>query len=489
MHAAIPQEGGEPFRNFTSFAILPEAVTKRYKPEQIPFTSRNWDNRLTEYFLLSDRLGLRTCGVWGGWSSKPPYKPEAPSIEMCQKLGMGVLTGTPCATIEQGKKEYDETALRQGVRNLIEKYGKYRPLTISLGNEPHGTGERVRANVAAYRVVYEEIKKIDPTIFVVATAVEPNKEYFELGYGKWCDAYDFHIYEGFENVRTALEQYHALMKKYGNPRPVWSTELGLNSQGMPRHAVAVELIKTFTTFFAAGGSNASWFTLLYPDGDAKSFGSSGDSHNVFDCRYNHYAPRLDAVAYYNVVNAIAIKKFHEDKQYADGVHAFLFRDKDNRNLQVLWKSKGRKDVFVPLPGVKPVQVIRIDGSRRMLDADGKGVTLSVSEDPVLLLYDGGEAALAKELGTPAAALQAPPLTVAKHGSTTLTVAVNGGSAERINVIAPPFWMVKKILDAGDPHIVHFTLTAPTTSAVREADFIVTVDNGRGELYFRRPVSE
>ena len=28
LHAAIPQEGGEPFRNFTSFAILPEAVTK-----------------------------------------------------------------------------------------------------------------------------------------------------------------------------------------------------------------------------------------------------------------------------------------------------------------------------------------------------------------------------------------------------------------------------------------------------------------------------
>ena len=92
-----PQEGDEPFRNFTSFAILPEAETKRYKPEEVPFTSRNWDNRITEYFLLSDRLGLRTCGVWGGWSSKPPYKPEAPSIELCQKLGMGVLTGTPIA--------------------------------------------------------------------------------------------------------------------------------------------------------------------------------------------------------------------------------------------------------------------------------------------------------------------------------------------------------------------------------------------------------
>jgi len=45
------------------------------------------------------------------------------------------------------------------------KPGKVRPMIINLGNEPHGTGERVRANVAAYRAVYEEVKKVDPTYF------------------------------------------------------------------------------------------------------------------------------------------------------------------------------------------------------------------------------------------------------------------------------------------------------------------------------------
>ena len=193
------------------------------------------------------------------------------------------------------------------MRNWIETYGKHRPLTINLGNEPHGKGERVRANVEAYRIVYEEIKKVDPSIFVLATAVEPNEEYFGLGYGKWCDAYDFHVYEGYANVGRTIAEYQALAKKHGQVKPIWSTELGLNSQGMPRQVVAIELIKTFTTFFAKGGANASWFGLLYPDADAKSYGSSGDSHNVFDCRYNRYAPRLDAVAYYHAVNAIAIK--------------------------------------------------------------------------------------------------------------------------------------------------------------------------------------
>ena len=47
-------------------------------------------------------------------------------------------------------------------------------------------------------------------------------------------------------------------------------------------------------------------------------------NNVFDCRYNHYAPRLDAVAYYNAVNAIAIKKFVMEKNYPGEDKFFSF---------------------------------------------------------------------------------------------------------------------------------------------------------------------
>ena len=100
----------------------------------------------------------------------------------------------------------NETALRQGVRNFINAYGDERPFIINLGNEPHGTGERVKKNVESYRIVYDEIKKIDPSIPVVATSVEPNEEYFKNGYGKWCDAYDFHIYEHYSNVRRTMRE-------------------------------------------------------------------------------------------------------------------------------------------------------------------------------------------------------------------------------------------------------------------------------------------
>ena len=478
LQATISQKDEEPFRNYTSFAILPEAPTKKFKPEDVPFTSRNWDNRLSEYVRLSDRLGVRVCGIWGGWSSKPPYEAEAPTLDLAEKLGMGWLTNTPAATIEAGKTDYDEEALRKGVRNLIGKFGKVRPMFINLGNEPHGTGERVLKNVAAYRAIYEEVKRVDPTIPVIATSVEPNEEYFKAGYGKWCDAFDFHIYETAADVRRTMGEYRALMKKYGVEKPLWSTELGLNSQGQTRHAVAVELIKKTATFFASGGEKMSWFGLLYPDAEGKEHGSSGDSHNVFDCRYNRYAPRLDAIAYYDAVNAIGVKKFIAEKEYDDSISAFLFRDGEGHCLQVLWKNKGHADVAVPLAGVKEVEVIRIDGSRRKLDAAGRSVTLTVSQDPLLLLYDRGENELPSALSSPMAR---PVWTRGLRNKFTL------GLPHAADLIVPPFWTVKKS-KYGDRG-VGFDVSPPVGSSVREVDFTIRFPDRSGELYYHAPFAE
>jgi len=492
VQVSIPQEGEEPFRNYTSLAILPEANTKRFKPEEIPFTSRNWDNRLPDFVRLSDRLGIRICGVWGGWSDKPPYKAEAPSLDLVRQLGMGWLTNTPAATIERGKKDYDETALREGVRNLIQQFGKERPMVINLGNEPHGTGQRVLDNVAAYKAIYEEVKKTDPSIPVVATSVEPNEEYFKAGYGKYCDAFDFHIYETSEDVRRSIGEYKALMKKYGVEKPIWSTELGLNSQGMTRQVVAVELIKKFSTFFAAGGTNMSWFCLLYPDPEGKDHGSSGDSHNVFDCRYNRYAPRLDAVAYYHAVNGIGAKKFIAEKQYAGGVRAFLFRDKEGATLQVLWKEKGRQDSYIPLTGVKAVDVIRIDGSHHALEAGGQGVTLSLTEDPLLLQYRGGAAALPETLGAPMAALRVVPAFVTPGKETQVEVLLEKMGSE-LELVAAPLWTVKKgavVSALKQQGTATFSVLMPAETSAREADFEVLLGPGKertGMLLYRVPV--
>lgn len=484
LHGFVARAGDEPFHNHISLAVLPPAVTKAYKPEQIPFTSRSWDNRLGDYFHLSDRLGVRICGIWGGWDSKPPYKPDAPSIELCDKLGMGVLTGTPAHSIEHhngGWEKYDETALRQGVRNWLAKYGQRKPLIVDLGNEPPGNPERVKPNIAAYKAIYEEVKAIDPSVTVLASSMGPSEQYFQNGFQQYCDAYDFHVYEDWASLGQVFDKYKELIAKYGGEKPIWSTELGLNSQGMARHAVAVEVIKKLTMFFAHGGANVSWFGIMYPDGDGKSAGSAGEAHNLFDCRYNRYCPKLDAVAYYNMVNGICIKRFVARRTYANGVSAFLFRDTDQRCLQVLWKDKGRADVQVPLPGAQAVTLIATDGRRTDLNAGGTGLTLSVTEDPSLLLYEHGAAQLAEQLVAPSARLEAVPSGIVK--GTTATLAVSGDPDAELS--GPATWTVQRSAEAGR---VSFAVQVPDGTSAREGDFVVKLKGGTGQLHARLPVT-
>ncbi|MEI8340001.1 MAG: sugar-binding protein [Verrucomicrobiota bacterium] len=494
IHAEIPQAGSEPFRAYTSLAILPEAEAKRYKPEEIPFTSRSWNNTIPETVTLTDRLGIRIAGIWGGWSSEPPYKPQAPCIELVEQLKMGFLTNTPILSIEarySGYEKFDEKALREGMRNFLKKYAHIRPLYINLGNEPHGTGDRIIENVRNYRILYEEVKKFDPSIFVIGSSMGPEEEYFKAGAGKYCDAYDFHIYEDSENVRAAIRKYHELFKKYGNAKPIWSTELGLNSHGMTRHAVAVELIKKFVVFFAEGGSNLSWFSVLFPDTDGSITGSSSDAHNVFDGRYGRFSPRLDAIAYYNAVNGIAVKKFLQEKKYDGAVSAFLFEDRDKNKLQVLWKEKGRRDVYVPLQGVGKVQVIRIDGSRSELEAGGQGVTLSITEDPLLLLYREGEGALADNLDEPFVRLISAPSAIVRGTEGRMSLALGKDvNAGEVDLVCPPSCSVKK--SSSDLGEVVFEINVPEHSFAREIDCKVTIASAGkkriGELYYRIPVT-
>ena len=94
LHVEIPQESGDPVREYSGLAILPPARAKQFPPEQVPFTIRNWDSRVPAYFRLADRLGLRLLGVWGGWSAKAPYKPHCPGIDLCRELGAKWITGT-----------------------------------------------------------------------------------------------------------------------------------------------------------------------------------------------------------------------------------------------------------------------------------------------------------------------------------------------------------------------------------------------------------
>ncbi len=481
IHGTIKQSAGEPYHNYTSLAILPRAEAKNFKPEEIPFTSRTWDNTIRDYFYLTDRLGVRVCGVWGGWEKDPPYTPKAPGIEHCEKLGMGVLTGTPAQTIEHHGLDWrklNEDALRQGMRNWLKTYGHIRPLVVNLGNEPPQNADRVLPNIAAYKALYEEIKKFDPSITVVASSMGPEEIYFQNGFQNYCDAYDFHVYEDYRHVRNTMRRYDELFKKYGGRKPIWSTEIGLNSQGMARQAVAVEVVRKITNFFAAGGANVSWFGLLYPDPDAKLHDDSSSAHNMFDCRYVQYAPKLDAIAYYNMVNGLCIKKIADEKIYEQDIHAYLFRDSSGRCMQIIWKEKGRRDLNLPLPCAGKVMVIDIDGRRNELNAGGTGITLTASEDPCMLLYESDSKTLPDALKNPSARIASVPAQTVKGKSATILVEKNPDHFGDTELLAPDDWRVTRA-NAGQQHEYHIQI--PSDSSAREGRCVVRIRNGDGTI--------
>ena len=481
LHVRIEQPGAEPFLDQTSFVILPEAEANKHKPEEIPFTSRNWDNRLGEYFQFSHRIGIRVCGLWGD-----------SQYELCEKLGMNSLSGPEINSIETHRAGYEkltEPVLRASIRALIGKCGKHGLRMISLGNEPPPTEERARECVPAYRAVYEELKKIDPTIQVIGTSVGPCEAYFKAGFGPYQDVYDFHVYEEPQSIRNAFAEYKRLFAKYGNEKPIVATEIGLNSQGLTRLAISSDLIRKLAVFFACGGLHISWFDIMYPDTDGKSLGSNGDSMNVFNCRYNNYSPRLDAIAYYNMVNGICVKKCLGEKTYDGGIQATLFKDAKDACFLVLYKDKGRQDAFVPLPGTGVVKVLHIDGSLSTLDAGQKGVTLGIAEEPLLLLYQSSVTSLPERLGVPAAALAALPESVVKGGAVDLTFALGDLAPDALTVAVPPSWTARKGATgaAGGKPTVTWTVTAPENTAAREGRILVSLGKS-GELYFGIPVT-
>lgn len=494
LQGAIARPGGEPFSHSTSFAILPEAAANAFKPDEIPFTSRTWDQRFPESPRLTKRLGIRICNVWGRMEADPA-KVDAAQIDLAHELGLGVLTSSPALGIEarsEGWRELlanDGALIRKGVRNFLARYGHMKPMVVNLGNEPHSKGDEIKTDVEAYRIVYEEIKKIDPSIVVVGTSVGTEEDYFKQGFGKWLDAYDFHSYEDPESLRVILsEKYPELFRKYGYAKPIWSTEIGMNSQGLTRLAVASLLYRKFANFFAGGGVNVSWFGLFYPDPDARIHGTFAAAHNVFDCRYNQYAPKLDAIAYYNVVNSITTKKFVGDKVYGADSHAFLFQDQQGNALIIAYKDKGREDVFLPLPGAGKVEMIRIDGSRNLLNAKGRGISLTISEEPVLLLFQNGTGTLPASLERPAAGFTKVPARFYRDGENLVEVALNGLQAEAVDLKAPPFWSVDKSVDGKN---VRFSVKPPADTQASEAGLDLPIregDSDIGLLSMRSPLA-
>ena len=488
--AEVP--GQDAVSDHTTLAILPEPASHRYPPSAIPFTARNWNHRCVDHPRLSDAVGQRNLGMWGGFSAENPTQTTMPLFDDGVALGMDMLSGVPSYMVENhvpGYEKYTPEIMRNGVRAMLEKYG-HRGLTrIDLGNEPPGLEERAREAVPYYQAVYEEVKKFDPNIQVIGTSIGPNEGYFKAGFQNYLDVFDFHVYEDTNGIRKVFADYAKMFEKYHCKKPIVSTELGLNSQGLSRLVITDDMVRKISVFFALGGLHCSWFDLFYPDPEGTITGTNGDSFNAFNCKYCDYSPRLDGVMYYNLINSILIKKCLGEKLYDNGVLATMWKDDAGACFMTLDADQGHHEVFIPLPGTGQVKVIRVDGSSVLLDAGGTGITLSVANDPLLLLWQNKDSVIPADLGAPTAELLDKSAGIIKGSTATITLALDSVSATEVAITTPENWTVAAPVVGNDKDgkiIGTWTLTAPAVSSAREGRIAMKLGNS-GEIYLGIPV--
>ncbi|HEY0947336.1 MAG TPA: hypothetical protein VGD81_18775, partial [Opitutaceae bacterium] len=215
VHTSMDLGADSAARDVASFAILPEPVTKHMDPLATPFGAHTWNATVYDYFPLAARLGLRRCLVFWDWPATAPYTPNFDQghrhdsrIAWPKRFGIapyGIVYPIMESIEHHHGPDYSDEALREGLRQSIEKYQRDGLWGFQIGNEPPSANpEWVERDVEAYKVAYEAIKKTDPDFVVIGSAIGPNEAFFKAGFQPYQDAYNLHAYSDLGEMRLQM---------------------------------------------------------------------------------------------------------------------------------------------------------------------------------------------------------------------------------------------------------------------------------------------
>jgi hypothetical protein len=135
----------------------------------------------------------------------------------------------------------DWELFRRYVRRTVRHY-KDRIHTWEAWNEPYQTGcwrGTPEQYVKLLQIVYETCKEEDPTCQVLGMGGTGhsvrawNEQVLAAGAMKYMDLFDVHPEFGVdlrpERAQAQVEDFYALMDRYGGRKPIWHTESGLTS--------------------------------------------------------------------------------------------------------------------------------------------------------------------------------------------------------------------------------------------------------------------
>lgn len=248
----------------------------------------------------------------------------------------------------------------------IDEYGKYVYKIVdrfknnftywSIWNEPNlATFWNPNPDAEMYtkllKTAYELAKKADPNCKISAPVVAPLgawdrkfvERIYQLGGKNYFDVFDYHYYRNSPpelEVPNEIDDIKALMRRYGDEKPMWISETGVSSPILEKpksyERQAAYIVRSHLLCLAEGIQKIFYFDLQnWHDNPNESWDSYLGLVEAGDAKKQSF------YAYKNMVSEVDFKRIiGRYKGFGEGIESVLIYDESKKDFSLaIWTSK------------------------------------------------------------------------------------------------------------------------------------------------------
>lgn len=444
--------GGPPVPqgDLLSFSVLPRELGERPANEASPFGGHpHWE--VPEFhYALARKIGMRWARdhdtiqyTWwvnvqpGGEGKGRVWRWYDEDLAILKRNRLHLLgeflyvpdwaSSAPPEADARTRRTSPPRDLKDFARYVYETVKHYREVIKywEVWNEPHysgfwrGTPEQY---VQLLRLAYESAKRANPDCVIIGgggialNALDWVERAFEAGLLRYCDVISFHYGLGglplesdWERFRHALAQLRALMRRYGEEKPLWNTEAavygtsfldphraGYAEPEAPYHfrEAAYKLVRMYVANLANGVQKVFYYDVLWPR--RRGFIEAARRNPVNTRMLElHGGLKPLGVAYATLADLLEGAQWLTRVDLAPNVHAYLFTH-GAEHIAVYWGNYGRqwREAQLSVPARGRWTLIDVMNDRPPLTAGpspagtGERLVLPLSRAPFFVLATG-----------------------------------------------------------------------------------------------------
>lgn len=244
----------------------------------------------------------------------------------------------------------------KGYINNFEIWNEYNFTVFNERNE----GPDVYAKMLEY--AYKAIKEVNPDAQIAGVACAGTPMDFiegvlENGGYEYMDALSCHPYDWTGEFRNdyfvdRLKDVQKLMRKYGEVKPIWLTEYGMNTgdstSGVSEQEQAESALQTYALSIGEDvAQKLYWYDIQNDGADT----SQESNWGLIDSNYSEITPWAAKPAYAVMagINSLLTGAEPVGKVTADNaLYAYNFKSADGKNIAVVWSMGGSQTLGLDL---------------------------------------------------------------------------------------------------------------------------------------------